>query len=38
MDQGHKPDEYVTIRQLHGCDSMMERIARYAAGSMAANG
>ncbi|MDR3097232.1 MAG: acetylornithine deacetylase [Paraburkholderia sp.] len=31
MDQGHKPDEYVTIAQLRACDSMMERIAAYAA-------
>jgi acetylornithine deacetylase len=38
MDQGHKPDEYVTIEQLRGCDSMMERIARYAAGPMPAIG
>ncbi|MEM5345421.1 acetylornithine deacetylase [Paraburkholderia azotifigens] len=38
MDQGHKPDEYLTIGQLHGCDSMMERVARYAARPMAAMG
>jgi acetylornithine deacetylase len=31
MDQGHKPDEYVTIEQLRGCDAMMERVAKYAA-------
>lgn len=31
MDQGHKPDEYVTVRQLQDCDSMMQRVARYAA-------
>ncbi|BAO90292.1 acetylornithine deacetylase [Caballeronia cordobensis] len=31
MDQGHKPDEYVTIEQLRDCDAMMERVARYAA-------
>lgn len=31
MDQGHKPDEYLTIEQLRDCDAMMERIARYAA-------
>ncbi|WP_434718306.1 acetylornithine deacetylase [Paraburkholderia sp. A1BS-2L] len=30
MDQGHKPDEYLTVEQLHGCDSMMKRVARYA--------
>ncbi|MFX1671640.1 acetylornithine deacetylase [Paraburkholderia sp. A2WS-5] len=33
MDQGHKPDEYLTVEQLHGCDSMMERVARYAVGA-----
>jgi acetylornithine deacetylase len=32
MDQGHKPDEFVTITQLRGCDSMMERVARCVAG------
>lgn len=31
MDQGHKPDEYVTVAQLQDCDSMMARVARYAA-------
>jgi acetylornithine deacetylase len=34
MDQGHKPDEYVTVAQLRGCDSMMERVARYVAGAV----
>ncbi|SAK62245.1 acetylornithine deacetylase [Caballeronia ptereochthonis] len=34
MDQGHKPDEYVTVEQLRDCDSMMERIASYAAGAV----
>ena len=34
MDQGHKPDEYVTVGQLRDCDSMMERVARYAAGAV----
>jgi acetylornithine deacetylase len=33
MDQGHKPDEYVTVSQLHACDSMMERVAKYVAGA-----
>ncbi|WP_434715393.1 acetylornithine deacetylase [Paraburkholderia sp. A3RO-2L] len=33
MNQGHKPDEYLTVEQLHGCDSMMERVARYAVGA-----
>ncbi|MGI4837852.1 MAG: acetylornithine deacetylase [Janthinobacterium lividum] len=26
MDQGHKPDEYVSIAQLAGCDRMLERL------------
>ena len=30
MDQGHKADEYLAVEQLHGCDSMMKRVARYA--------
>ncbi|CAM2176796.1 acetylornithine deacetylase [Paraburkholderia sacchari] len=30
MDQGHKPDEYLTVEQLQDCDSMMKRVARYA--------
>jgi acetylornithine deacetylase len=27
MDQGHKPDEFVSIEQLNACDAMLERIA-----------
>ncbi|PAK10616.1 acetylornithine deacetylase [Burkholderia ubonensis] len=27
MDQGHKPDEFVTVEQLHGCDAMLARLA-----------
>jgi acetylornithine deacetylase len=34
MDQGHKPDEFVTIAQLEQCDSMMQRIARFAVDGM----
>ncbi|MFK3970671.1 acetylornithine deacetylase [Pseudomonas sp. NPDC087358] len=26
MDQGHKPDEFVSIAQLHGCDAMLQRM------------
>ena len=26
MDQGHKPDEFVSIEQLAGCDAMLERM------------
>nr|WKF61852.1 Acetylornithine deacetylase [Paraburkholderia busanensis] len=29
MDQGHKPDEYVTLDQLAGCDAMLLRLASY---------
>jgi acetylornithine deacetylase len=32
MDQGHKPDEFVSIEQLNGCDAMLERIARSLQG------
>ena len=27
MDQGHKPDEFVTLEQLAGCDAMLQRLA-----------
>ena len=26
MDQGHKPDEFVSVAQLHACDVMLERL------------
>lgn len=29
MDQGHKPDEYVSLDQLKLCDAMMNRVAAY---------
>lgn len=29
MDQGHKPDEYVSVEQMAACDRLMERIAAY---------
>lgn len=29
MDQGHKPDEFLTIEQLHACDAMMAKLAGY---------
>lgn len=28
MDQGHKPDEFVSVEQLDACDAMLDRIAR----------
>lgn len=27
MDQGHKPDEFVSLEQLQACDAMLERLA-----------
>ncbi|MFF7109572.1 acetylornithine deacetylase [Pseudomonas sichuanensis] len=29
MDQGHKPDEFVSVAQLRGCDAMLIRLAEY---------
>lgn len=29
MDQGHKPDEYVSVEQMAACDRMMDRLARH---------
>ncbi len=29
MDQGHKPDEYVSVAQLDACDAMLARLARW---------
>ncbi|MBV8626889.1 MAG: M20/M25/M40 family metallo-hydrolase, partial [Paraburkholderia sp.] len=29
MDQGHKPDEFLTVEQLEGCDAMLARLAEY---------
>jgi acetylornithine deacetylase len=29
MDQGHKPDEFVTLEQLARCDAMMVRLADH---------
>jgi acetylornithine deacetylase len=31
MDQGHKPDEFVTVEQLRGCDAMLIRLADHLA-------
>jgi acetylornithine deacetylase len=28
MDQGHKPDEFVSLEQLNGCDAMLQRMLR----------
>ncbi|MCE0777160.1 acetylornithine deacetylase [Pseudomonas sp. NMI542_15] len=29
MDQGHKPDEFVSVEQLRGCDAMLLRLVDY---------
>jgi acetylornithine deacetylase len=29
MDQGHKPDEFLTSEQLSDCDAMLARLADY---------
>jgi len=29
MDQGHKPDEFVSLEQLAGCDAMLGRLVEY---------
>ncbi|MEK6424875.1 MAG: acetylornithine deacetylase [Burkholderia gladioli] len=29
MDQGHKPDEFVSVEQLAGCDAMLARLVTY---------
>ncbi|MBR8295477.1 acetylornithine deacetylase [Burkholderia cenocepacia] len=35
MDQGHKPDEFVSVDQLQGCDAMLRRLAEHLAPSEA---
>ncbi|WNW11267.1 acetylornithine deacetylase [Pseudomonas sp. DTU_2021_1001937_2_SI_NGA_ILE_001] len=29
MDQGHKPDEFVSVEQLAACDAMLERVLEF---------
>ncbi|MOA24751.1 Acetylornithine deacetylase [compost metagenome] len=29
MEQGHKPDEYVSVEQMAACDRLMDRLAVY---------
>lgn len=29
MDQGHKPDEFVTVEQMNRCDAMLVRLGEY---------
>ena len=35
MDQGHKPDEFVTVEQLHQCDAMLARLGDYISATAA---
>lgn len=32
MDQGHKPDEFVSLEQLRACDAMLQRVKAFACG------
>ncbi|MNQ61214.1 Acetylornithine deacetylase [compost metagenome] len=32
MDQGHKPDEFISLEQLSGCDAMLRRLALHLQG------
>ena len=34
MDQGHKPDEYVTVAQLQACDAMLGRLGEVLEGEV----
>ncbi|QCY10352.1 acetylornithine deacetylase [Pseudomonas sp. MPC6] len=34
MDQGHKPDEFIALEQLSGCDEMLLRLADYLCGDI----
>ncbi len=38
MDQGHKPDEFVSVEQLAGCDAMLGRLLAYLRSDEAAGG
>ena len=29
MDQGHTPDEFISLEQLHGCDAMLRRLGDW---------
>ena len=29
MEQGHKPDEFVSVEQMAACDRLMDRLAEY---------
>ncbi|MGC5702596.1 acetylornithine deacetylase [Pseudomonas sp. NFXW11] len=32
MDQGHKPDEFISLQQLHACDAMLLRLGDWLEG------
>ena len=32
MEQGHRPDEFVSVAQLLGCDAMLLRLVDYLRG------
>lgn len=36
MDQGHKPDEFVSLAQLRACDAMLQRILAFCSSPSAA--
>jgi acetylornithine deacetylase len=29
MEQGHKPDEFVTVEQMQGCERMLDRLVQW---------
>jgi acetylornithine deacetylase len=29
MEQGHKPDEFISLEQLDACDRMLERVLAF---------
>ena len=29
MDQGHKPDEYVSLAQLNACDALLGKLVKW---------
>ena len=29
MDQGHKPDEFISLEQLHACDALLLRLGDW---------
>ncbi|RMV43173.1 Acetylornithine deacetylase [Pseudomonas syringae pv. helianthi] len=33
MEQGHKPDEFISVEQLDSCDQMLKRVLAFASHS-----